>query len=558
LDFGQKRLVGTLVITTPFSGVVELGSGLVVGDLTASGINATFNNNLTVTGSITIQAVSMNTWNQLGDAQQVIVTADGGRINFVSGTVSQGLVISGLAKTNPIVIGGSITALPIVIDAESVIELLNAANNVTITKDIALTLNASTTLNITAGGAITTLNAPANIGVSFATGSITLENLSSLLPVMNLQTLQRFNGIQGAIDNAQVNETLMVEEGIYDEQITMNVSGLVLRAASGATPTIRYSSINNLPVVSVIQSGVLEGFIIDAVTSGVDSIAIEVVGTQKTTFSGLILKNAYYGIQGDNENKPQDLSIVYSTFETAYGISNTSGMIRLFIKDNNFLTSLVGIELEEFVTIAQEDAFSNGLRRLAPIDWKQWLEENNDGLSTSSGVIDNRTSTNRVFEGSTIIQDVSFTSGTSFANFNLTYTLDDSGFITGNALTSLAGQNPGPGGFPGYGYGSVGIERPSTDVTHSSVVGYYQTSSYNADISQVSSFGGVTGKYWYVYLAIEVNPDTLQYQLGTGKWRPFRNRDTYFFTVTWFTTNEGQQVFHSREHILVTVNVPQN
>jgi hypothetical protein len=196
------------------------------------------------------------------------------------------------------------------------------------------------------------------------------------------------------------------------------------------------------------------------------------------------------------------------------------------------------------------------LRRLAPVDWAQWLQDTNSGLSTISGVLDNRTTTNRVFEGNTIIQDVSFTSGTSVANFSLTYTLDGSGFITGSALTSLSGQNPGPGGILGYGYGSVGIERPSAEVTHSSVVGYYQTASFSDGISEVSSFGGVIGRYWYVYLAIEVNPDTLQYQPGTGKWLPFRDRDTYFFTVTWYTTHDGEQVFHSREHILVTVNLP--
>jgi hypothetical protein len=296
----------------------------------------------------------------------------------------------------------------------------------------------------------------------------------------------------------------------------------------------------------ISASGILEGFVIDGLDSASDSVAIDLQGTTGTLLSGLTLIHTQYGVRATGNNKPIDLAIRYSTFETEYGISDTANMLRLYVKDNTFNTSVEGIRLSLQVTIAQaENPFTNGLRRLVASDWKTWLEENNSGLTSSNGVVDDRTAATNVFQGSTIVNDVTFSSGVGFANFSLTYSLDGSGFITGSGKESLDTQVPGVGGFAGFGYGSVGIERPDTTVTHASAVGFYNASVFNISKLEVSPFGGVIGRYWYVYLARET-------VIGSDTWYPFRDGDVYFFTVTWYV----EDVVHSQEHILVTMTTP--
>jgi hypothetical protein len=263
--------------------------------------------------------------------------------------------------------------------------------------------------------------------------------------------------------------------------------------------------------------------------------------------SGLTLIRTQYGVRASGDDKPNDLAIRYLTFETEYGIIDTSNMLRLFVKDNTFNTSLEGIRLSPQVTIAQEEnPFTNGLQRLVASDWKTWLEENNSGLTTGNGVVDDRNAANNVFQGSTVVTDVTFSSGVGFANFSLTYELDGSNNITGSGRDSLEAQVPGIGAFPGYGFGSVGIQRPNSNITHSTVVGFYNTSPFNGSNEEVKSFGGVVGRYWYIYVAREIP------NVDAGNWIPFRDKDTYFFTVTWYI---GETV-HSVEHLLVNVTLP--
>jgi uncharacterized protein (UPF0303 family) len=304
-DFAGKELVGNLVITTEFSGLVILGSGTVNGNLVFSGINATVNNNLTVTGTITIDAISNNTWNQFGDAEQLIFTADGGRINLEGGTLTSGLVVSGLEKTNVISIGGTLTNVAVQIDAMSVIELLTAANNVTITKSITLTVNEDTTINIQGAGSISTLNVVANAGLLLDAESLVPQVVLDATPVLNSGTSRRYSSIQSAIDAAQDGQEIIISSGLFLEELNItNKSGLIIRGQGIGTtilgPTRSYATDNNSITLSSSNYITVMDLTIDGYANvGLGQVStfrdgIHYVGSgggNNNTFSGLEINN---------------------------------------------------------------------------------------------------------------------------------------------------------------------------------------------------------------------------------------------------------------------------
>jgi hypothetical protein len=65
---------------------------------------------------------------------------------------------------------------------------------------------------------------------------VPIDGLS--LGVENTDTDTYYTSIQSAIDNAQAEETVKVEDGTYEESVTVDVEGLTLEAADGASPTI--------------------------------------------------------------------------------------------------------------------------------------------------------------------------------------------------------------------------------------------------------------------------------------------------------------------------------
>jgi len=68
-----------------------------------------------------------------------------------------------------------------------------------------------------------------------------------------------YTSIQDAINNANVGDYIIVEDGTYGDQLTVNVNALTIVAASGETPTIYVSSYS--PGIDVTASDVLiDGF----------------------------------------------------------------------------------------------------------------------------------------------------------------------------------------------------------------------------------------------------------------------------------------------------------
>jgi hypothetical protein len=616
LDFGDKRLDGHLHIVTPFSGVVDLMAGTINGDLTISGINATFNNFLTVTGTIDIQAVSDQTWNQYGDVEQIVITANGGTFNFISGTIADCISIAGEERTRPITIKGVELFVPVrvlvpsqlilegfvatlkvefenedlkrrcsivnnshamvLVDDEvedvgtadgliyivgreglylDIQEALDAAitgdevrigsgiyeTNLLITKPVTIRalgtvilrnpnpksqtagitvqkeLDSMTTVDgfhvegfrngivafspsiirhnevfpegygtegaymrngIQVGGAVavnvagsivtgnTVHGAPltdswsgtainivntsgvvvcenvilgnADIGIGIlnwssvdmsnihvhenlvigAKNAVRIDGGHTLSPyatitdvvvednefigdaespemyrginmqwvhVMNTQfnnnsyegysmdirvspytasseNLTRdgdhvqaivivtdnhkgYHTIQSAIDAASAGDIIEVSSGLYEEQITMNKAGLHLQAKAGSEPVILYEASSSQAVVTFLSSGILEGFVIDGVDSGLNSRAIAPRGTNGTIITGNRIRNSARAIQGDYHGSPANLVVENNIIENSVmrGVVGTEGMNNLRVVSNTFHSPYTGI-----------------------------------------------------------------------------------------------------------------------------------------------------------------------------------------------------------------------
>jgi hypothetical protein len=143
-------ITGDLTITGDITGTITLPVGLTVnGNLNVNTPGATVNNYATVGGTINIIAVSVNTWNQYGNAGNIQMGAPGATFYFFSGNITQGVSL-----TNPcnVVINAS-TYLPLIIvteDAEgSDIENLGSGElNITADGNITVAGN----VNVTGSG----------------------------------------------------------------------------------------------------------------------------------------------------------------------------------------------------------------------------------------------------------------------------------------------------------------------------------------------------------------------------------------------------------------------
>lgn len=103
VDLGT--ITGDLTITGATDGTITLPADLTVnGDLTVNTPNATVNNYANVGGTITINAVSVNTWNQYGNASSIQMGAKNATLNFFAGDVPQGIK---LTKPSRLVINAS-------------------------------------------------------------------------------------------------------------------------------------------------------------------------------------------------------------------------------------------------------------------------------------------------------------------------------------------------------------------------------------------------------------------------------------------------------------------
>ena len=127
LNFGEYAITGNVSLTAENANNITFNSSgshdSIIGNLTVSAPKATMNNQVNVSGKITIQAISNHTWNQSGNAGGIEITADGGAFNFQMGNLGSGVTLNPRSISNALVLKGDLHAIPMRIVAPSRLEI---------------------------------------------------------------------------------------------------------------------------------------------------------------------------------------------------------------------------------------------------------------------------------------------------------------------------------------------------------------------------------------------------------------------------------------------------
>ncbi len=120
LDLNGQSLTGNVTITSSKEGILNISAGTITGNLTVDAANATVNNAATVSGTITINNVSGNTWNENASNNNIVFNDPNPGTNFVVGA---GQTVSSLTLNKPAIVsvtaGATVTALDIAVGANN-------------------------------------------------------------------------------------------------------------------------------------------------------------------------------------------------------------------------------------------------------------------------------------------------------------------------------------------------------------------------------------------------------------------------------------------------------
>jgi hypothetical protein len=295
------------------------------------------------------------------------MTANGGRINLENSSITSGLVISGLEKTNLILIGGELQDMLVQIDSVSVIEILTPADDVVITQPITLTLNEDTTINVTESGNITGLTVGANAGILLTPESVIPQTILDVLPVFNQTTLRRYPNIQSAIQAAQAGVELLVNSGVFEEDLIINKalrivgSGLVVIensaieikhddvTLSGLTALNTHFTRIRQSGISLINLTIQQNTVLDYYVSGVNATGDRAILKFYGGSSGITLTNL--SIEG-----PGQSAVVDSGLSTT--IHRPEGVVRADVDYR-----ITGIDLNNVRNVVVNDINLSGVSR---------------------------------------------------------------------------------------------------------------------------------------------------------------------------------------------------
>jgi hypothetical protein len=178
IDFGSYTMTGNLTVNTTEKGTMTLSgtaTNSIVGNLTVTAANATVNNNINVNGTVQIDAIAVNTWNQNGKA--TTLTWNAPAVNGKAATLNLGskAEVTTANFAAPAAVTGADKIVTANVTADGV-KLDKAPAVVTGTKDVeiggttktaeeiakeaaaaAVKLN-SAKLNFTGGSAVTTID----------------------------------------------------------------------------------------------------------------------------------------------------------------------------------------------------------------------------------------------------------------------------------------------------------------------------------------------------------------------------------------------------------------
>ncbi len=188
-----------------------------------------------------------------------------------------------------------------------------------------------------------------------------------------------YSTIAAAIDDANEDDTILVPQGVYEEDVELDKDGLTLKFDSkyGGEAVIKSEFI-----AFTADNVTLDGFTIED-QSG--ERAIQPRNSDGATIKNNTIKGNYRGIQGDVHGRPTNLSVISNTFETTYGLAGTEEMTGLYVAGNTFDTSNEAIGLGVGVEVIDH----NG-NTLDEGPDETWLENNNDFIGTGEFVEDYR------------------------------------------------------------------------------------------------------------------------------------------------------------------------
>jgi|GEM_PF-6062073 len=273
-------IIGNLTITGATTGTITLPIGLTVnGNLIVNTPDATVYNYATVGGNINIIAVSVNTWNQYGNAGSIQMGATNATFYFFSGNITQGISL-----INPcnVVIGLNATGLPQITlteDAEG-----SDINNL-----------GSEELEVVAGANVTVTG---NVTVTFANQT----DLDSAIAVEALLIASDYVDYSAVTAALALPETTNAEVVAKTTAINDAIGALVLQSVIDAADSALFASSASKEAHTLAGGNI----------GDVEYVAVE---DAETALNGAL--SAGPQVQGDIETATADLNDAISALELA-------------------------------------------------------------------------------------------------------------------------------------------------------------------------------------------------------------------------------------------------
>ncbi len=209
--------------------------------------------------------------------------------------------------------------------------------------------------------------------------------------VTNMDTGETYGDISAAVDAAEENETIVVPQGVYDENVLLDVEGLTLESYSkyASEAIIQNDTSAQEGVVAITADNItLDGFVIDNLDSEDtnDNRAVRVKDdTSGTVITNNTFNNSRRGIQANwSGGYIGSAEITGNTFNTAFGLAGTEEWEGLYVAGNIFNSPDEAIGVGPGVEFLDHnsDPLDEG-------DDITWLETHNEILG-DGGVEDHR------------------------------------------------------------------------------------------------------------------------------------------------------------------------
>lgn len=275
IEFGQHKLIGNLNITAnnvrtmTFNKDASYTDNSIVGNLTVAAIRATLNNNLDISGKVTLNGISSSSYNASGNQGTGIIMAGAGRLNL-SGAASNAQV--NITSTNPVILAG-------------------VSNNVTISAPNANVKVTGSVNKLTVAATATATN------ITLASGAV----VTSLITDADIDTNTTLTIEVGASDPGSITGPVTINKLVAPTTTPRSgssssryiYSGVPTPSATPTTTTTTYvtSSPTSLPRGAYDMIAVAKSVLEAPSTSAKDAIAVINVLIQELTSEGGTLQD---------------------------------------------------------------------------------------------------------------------------------------------------------------------------------------------------------------------------------------------------------------------------